>query len=125
MKRIALFTLLAAASCAPASKPVETAVPAAAPAGKSCVSLASIRESKVIDDSTIDFIMRDGRIMRNTLPYKCSSLKFEEAFTYATSLHQLCSTDIIHVITQGGGPRLGAACGLGNFVPYTPPPTSG
>jgi hypothetical protein len=92
--------------------------------GERCIGLAAIRSTKVVDDSTIDFNMRDGRILRNTLPYACPSLGFEEAFTYSTSLSQLCSTDIITVVHQGGGPRLGASCGLGTFVPYTPPPKS-
>ncbi len=89
--------------------------------GETCLSLASIRESRVIDDKTIDFIMNGGKIYRNTLPYACPSLGFEKAFGYSTSLSQLCSTDIIRVIHQGGGPRFGAGCGLGKFVPYTPP----
>jgi len=111
-----------AAACAPTEKPVETAAPAAAPVGESCLNLAQIRESKVVDDNTIDFIMRNGRTYRNTLSAKCPSLGFEEAFTYSTSLSQLCSADIIRVVQQGGGPQLGASCGLGKFVPYTPPP---
>ncbi|WBX85617.1 hypothetical protein [Sphingosinicella microcystinivorans] len=118
----ALAAALALAACSAPEPPAE---PAAAPApeaaiGERCVGLAAIRNTKVVDDSTIDFHMRDGRVLRNTLPHPCPSLGFEEAFTYATSLSQLCSTDIITVVQQGGGPRLGASCGLGTFVPHTP-----
>lgn len=122
----ALAAALTLAACSTPEKtppPAAAAEPAAA-AGERCISLAAIRNTKVVDDSTIDFYMRDGRILRNTLPYSCPSLGFEEAFTYSTSLSQLCSTDIITVVHQGGGPRLGASCGLGSFVPYTPPPKS-
>jgi hypothetical protein len=90
--------------------------------GPSCLSLSSIRESKVIDDRTIDFVLRDGSVLRNTLPNACPQLGFERAFSYSTSINQLCSVDIITVIVQGGGVRTGASCGLGNFVPYTPVP---
>ena len=112
----------ALAACSTPEAPVE---PAPAPVqeaanGERCVGLAAIRSTKVVDDSTIDFSMRDGRILRNTLPHACPSLGFEEAFTYSTSLSQLCSTDIITVVLQGGGPRLGASCGLGTFAPHTP-----
>lgn len=109
--------------CAPPAKAPEPQSAAATDAstGLLCVNLAQIRETKVVDDNTIDFILRSGDTLRNTLPYKCPSLGFEEAFTYSTSLTQLCSTDIIRVIHQGGGPQLGASCGLGKFVPYTPP----
>ncbi|WP_339703219.1 hypothetical protein [uncultured Sphingosinicella sp.] len=117
-----IFATLALAACSTPEAPVE---PAPAPvsetaSGERCVGLAAIRSTRVVDDSTIDFTMRDGRILRNTLPHACPSLGFEEAFTYSTSLSQLCSTDIITVVLQGGGPRLGASCGLGTFVPITP-----
>ena len=121
---VAIASTIAVAACAPTGKrpdaapaPVEQA---ATPTGDACVALSAIREAKVIDDTTIDFHMRDGRVLRNSLPAACPSLGFERAFTYSTSLNQLCSTDIIRVITQGGGPRLGASCGLGRFVPATP-----
>ena len=101
----------------PASNTVASTAPAV-----SCVQLSQIRESRVVDDRTIDFILRDGRVLRNSLPYACQQLGFEKAFTYETSLSQLCSVDIIRVIIQGGGPRIGASCGLGKFVPFTPVP---
>lgn len=108
------------ASCAPqpAPQPQATAAPApAAVQGQSCVDLARISEARVIDDRTIDFHMRDGTVLRNSLPATCPSLGFEKAFTYSTSLTRLCSTDIITVIHTGGGPRTGASCGLGSFAP--------
>ena len=132
MRRPMLVILAAGSLAACASKPtVSDARPDASPipaaslaaAGKAqdCLQLQNIRESRVIDDKTIDFILRDGRVMRNTLPYACSSLGFEKAFSYATSLSQLCSVDIITVIYQSGGVRTGPSCGLGKFVPVPPP----
>lgn len=82
-----------------------------------CIPIASISSSTVHDDYTIDF-KTGSRTYRNTLPYRCSSLGFEKAFSYATSLSQLCSTDIIHVLRNTGGSMdRGASCGLGKFVP--------
>ena len=98
----------------PAPASVETA--AATAKTRSCLDLIRIRESKVRDDRTIDFIMTGGEIYRSRLPYNCPQLGFERAFSYSTSLSQLCSTDIITVIRQGGGPLRGASCGLGPFV---------
>ncbi len=117
---LTIFATLSLAACSAPEVPVEPTPAPQAESGERCVSLAAIRNTRVVDDSTIDFTMRDGRILRNTLPHACPSLGFEEAFTYSTSLSQLCSTDIITVVLQGGGPRLGASCGLGTFVPYTP-----
>ena len=96
-------------------------VPPATPAGKpvDCVNLQSIRETRVRDDQTIDFYLNGGKTYRNTLPYKCSGLGFQQSFSYSTSLNRLCSVDLITVIQQGGGPVQGATCGLGKFQPVT------
>ena len=107
-------------AAAPPPAPRNTVASAAAP--QQCVQLNQIREAKVVDDQTIDFVLRDGKVLRNTLPGRCPQLGFEKAFSYSTSINQLCSVDIITVIIQGGGPRTGAGCGLGKFVPYTPIP---
>ncbi len=95
-------------------------VPVAAPSGKAerCVPLNLIRETRVRSDSVIDFYMRDGQILRNTLPNSCPSLGFEQRFAYGTSLNQLCSVDIITVLQTPGVTR-GASCGLGEFQPVT------
>ena len=94
-------------------------VPAATPAGPavSCIPLVGIRESQVRDDWTIDFRTAGNRWYRNTLPYRCNGLGFERAFSYATSLSQLCNTDIITVIATGGGGGSRGSCGLGSFQP--------
>lgn len=127
---------LAGCATAPASRPTTatagpkrpTAKPTSSPAPvatgpQACVTLNSIREAKVVDDRTIDFYMSDRRILRNTLPNACPQLNSERSFSYSTSISRLCSVDVITVIIQGGGPRTGASCGLGPFVPYTPIPT--
>lgn len=129
---LALLPAAALAACAPqprAATAPSTPIPAAAGqkvAGtQDCVELTRIREAKVVDDQTIDFVMVDGKILRNTLPYRCPQLGFERAFTYSTSISRLCRVDIITVINQGSGVRTGASCGLGDFVPYTPPAKAG
>jgi len=95
-------------------------VPQATSAGtpKSCIPLRSIRASHVHGDQVIDFEMSDRTVYRNTLPFACSGLGFEERFGYETSLNELCSTDIITVLRSGGGGP-GPSCGLGQFQPVT------
>ena len=96
-------------------------VVAARPIGEpvSCIPLHAIRQTRVHDDRTIDFHMNGrNKVYRNTLPHQCPSLGFEERFLYKTSLSQLCSTDIITVLTSSGpGLSRGASCGLGQFQP--------
>ena len=120
---IAALAVLALGGCKQ-SEAQSAAPPSKAPAVKvvgeavSCIPIIQIRNSRVYDDRTIDFEMTGNRLYRNTLPSACPRLGFEEAFSYKTSLSQLCSTDIIHVLDRtGGGLREGAGCGLGQFVP--------
>ncbi len=126
MKRSIIFaaaafaaTAMLGAGAAQAGKD-RKAIPAATPAGKplSCIPITQIRETRVHGDRTIDFHMSGGKVYRNTLPYDCSSLGFEERFSYKTSLNQLCSTDIITVIRTPISVS-GPSCGLGQFQPVT------
>lgn len=116
--RLPFAALALIAAAAPAAD--RRATPAAIPAGEpqSCIPLSAIRETRVRNDRTIDFVMRGRRVYRNVLPQGCPSLGFEERFTYATSLSQLCSTDIITVLYTSPVMR-GASCGLGQFQPVT------
>jgi hypothetical protein len=85
-------------------------------APKSCVTISQIRSTKVVDNNTIDFRMAGGKTYRNALPQSCPGLKFEDRFSYRTSLNQLCSVDIVRVLhDQGGRLYEGAGCGLGKF----------
>nr|WP_232037395.1 hypothetical protein [Sphingobium amiense] len=87
-----------------------------------CIPITQIRSTSVRDDRTIDFEVSSRRIYRNILPNSCPSLGFEKRFGYATSLSQLCSVDIIHVLwSQGSGLQRGASCGLGQFQPMERP----
>ena len=81
-----------------------------------CVTTYQIRNTRIIDDWTIDFEMTGKKLYRNTLPYSCPSLKSEERFSYKPTGSQLCSVDTIRVLNSYGG-RLqeGVGCGLGKF----------
>jgi hypothetical protein len=124
--RLFLMTLipLAAAACAPYDSDARydaSKVPPAQVTGKpvSCIQLYDAKDSRVRDDRTIDFMRTSREGWRNTLPSSCPGLAVQNAFTYKTSLSQLCSTDIIYVLETAGGLRRGAGCGLGKFVPIT------
>jgi len=116
-----LFALsLAFAAVTPPAIAKEQSIPEAVPNGKAlrCIAISQIRESRVRSDQIIDFRVGGRQWYRNTLPQKCSSLGFEQRFSYQTSLSQLCSVDIISVLQDLGG-RLseGASCSLGPFQP--------
>lgn len=111
----ALGLLIFAGCTHAATKDKAEMVPAGEPV--SCVQTNLIRSTEVIDDRTIDFRMNGGDTYRNTLPHSCPGLGFEKSFAYKTSISRLCNVDTITVLYTGGGPRRGATCGLGEFVP--------
>ncbi len=118
MRSLAIASLVLATVAGTAVARVRNTPPEATPIGKAldCVPLRNIRSTRVYGDSTIDFDMGGGKIYRNTLPNSCPRLGFEERFLYKTSLSQLCSVDIITVLSS---PDLsqGPSCGLGKFQP--------
>jgi len=80
---------------------------------KMCVSLRSLRESQVIDDQTIFFKGPGKYAYINRLPRRCSRLAVEERFSFATSIAQLCKSEIITVLDSYG--TAWGSCGLGKF----------
>jgi len=117
MARFALaLALLAVAAPALAR---DRGVPTATPVGKplDCLSTVGLR-SHVRSDQVIDFVA-GRKVYRNTLPYSCPSLGFEERFAYTLTSSRLCSSDLITVL-QGPGIGAGARCGLGKFQPVDP-----
>lgn len=110
------FALLSAGGAVALSSKKPPAPVRAVGEPKSCVTISSIRSTKVIDNNIIDFRMVGGKTYRNSLPQSCPGLKFEDRFSYRTSLNQLCSVDIVRVVHDYGGQLTeGAGCGLGKF----------
>jgi hypothetical protein len=122
-RTLPLLILPFVAACAQAvdsnPAPVEPAATVLG-AAETCIPVVQIRTSRVRSDRVIVFEMTGSKVYRNTLPADCPGLGFEQSFSYATSLTQLCSTDIIHVLQHtGGSVHEAAGCGLGQFVPVS------
>jgi hypothetical protein len=81
-----------------------------------CLSMASIRSTKVVDDSTVLFFHGRGRVYVNRLERECVGLARNDKFTYEVhtgARHaRLCVTDSITVLERMGR---GFNCGLGLF----------
>jgi hypothetical protein len=107
------FVASAASDNRPAPRPAARVVGAPT----SCIPLSQIRETRVRDDWTIDFIGSGKRVWRNALTHRCPGLRAQNGITYETSLSQLCNTDIVYVLETAGGLHRGPSCGLGQFVP--------
>jgi hypothetical protein len=85
-----------------------------------CLSMASIRSTKVVDDQTVLFFHGRGRVYVNRLERECVGLARNGKFTY--EIHtgarhaRLCATDSITVLERTGR---GFNCGLGMFEPIS------
>lgn len=112
--------ILASLAFLAAAAPAADRVPMATLAGeaRNCIPIVGIGQSLVRSDSIIDFVMRDRKTYRVTLPNGCPGLGFERRFSYATSLSQLCAQDVITVFSTAPVQR-GASCGLAPFQPVT------
>lgn len=120
MRKILILPLLGAVAACAAPQPRSAQPMVVAGDPVNCVQTNRIRSTRIIDDQTIDFRMSNGTVLRNTLPNRCPGLRAADAFSYSTSQSQLCNVDIIRVLNTTGGPRTGASCGLGQFVPVKP-----
>ena len=111
--------IVAALTAAPSTARDRNTVPSATVTGpaQDCVSIPRLRHSEVRNDRVIDFMTTARKGYRVTLDRACPGLGFDRAFSYSTSLSQLCKQDIITVLRQGAGLQRGASCGLAPFQP--------
>jgi len=89
---------------------------------QSCVHTDDIHHTKVVDNRSILFYLRNDTVWENVLPRQCFSLGLEKRFGYEVRNHQLCAGSFISVIGQRSpyvpaagfgmqGPDMGAAPG--------------
>jgi len=84
-----------------------------------CVSARDVDHTSVLSDNEILYVMKSGKIWKNTLRKSCPGLGFERAFSETIVADGICSNrQMITVINRG------TPCFLGAFTPYTPPPKS-
>jgi hypothetical protein len=85
-----------------------------------CLSMNSIRSTKVVDDTRVLFFQARGKIFLNRLDRECLGLARYGTFEYRVqsgARHaRLCDTDSITVIEATGR---GLNCGLGRFEPLS------
>ena len=85
-----------------------------------CVPSLEIRQSRVLDVSTILFRLGVRDEYANLLGHPCPGLQVRQTFGYELrGGSELCRGDIIRVLEPAGG---GAACILGSFQPVAKKP---
>lgn len=85
-----------------------------------CLSMNLVRQASAVDDRTVLFHLRDGRIYLNSLQQNCPGLRRNNRFSYnlrtGARIPRLCHMDTITVIEQTGS---GFTCELGRFQPIS------
>jgi len=85
-----------------------------------CVSMNSIRSTRVVDDTRVLFFQARDKVFLNRLDRECLGLARYGTFTYKVqsgARHaRLCDTDSITVLETTGR---GLNCGLGRFEPLS------
>lgn len=62
---------------------------------ENCLKSTRIRDTKILDDSTIVFHLGGGDAYVNRLPHRCGGMYMQDRFSYSTGINRLCNTDAI------------------------------
>lgn len=90
------------------------------PGIKRCLSLVSIKDTRILDDKNIIYYGMGKKIYRNHLPRRCPGLRPSSTYLHKPILGQVCSLDFITVIDGFSSHFFrGASCSLGKFEPIT------
>jgi hypothetical protein len=115
-----LLPLILASLAVPAAAQPAPATALPAPEVRTCLQVAAIKGTNVVNSRTIDITLRDGSVWRSNLRQACPQLGTERAFSYQTGIPQLCAQDVITVIVPIMGRMAGARCGLAPFEKQPP-----
>lgn len=83
---------------------------------ESCIDVYRIKETRILDNQTILFIMHGEIRYLNRLPIRCTGLVLGNGFAYSTTIQKLCLQDSIKVLNTGAA--IGNTCPLGRFIPF-------
>ena len=86
---------------------------------RNCVPTRRLKNTAVIDDKNILFVMIGDKIYHNELPRQCSGLAQSGSFTYGTMVGNVCRQDTIQVLRPNSD-LPGRTCSLGVFRPVAP-----
>lgn len=81
---------------------------------RNCIPTRRLKNTAVIDDKNILFVMLGKTFYHNVLPRQCTGLAREGRFTYGTLAGNLCRHDTIRVLFAGSDMG-GRTCSLGHF----------
>ena len=96
-----------------------TSVRADDDAAMRCVQIDRIDQTRIVDEWSIVFFMRDRTVLQNVLPHACSGLRKTDRIKFDATLGRLCANEFVTQLVDVGRYAPGAVCQIGRFVPIS------
>jgi len=85
-----------------------------------CIYVDRLDRTRVVDERSILFFMRDHSVLQNVLPKACVGLRKSDPIAYDVVNNKLCANELVRQLVGAGVYSRGAVCPLGMFVPIGP-----
>ena len=111
MGTVALALAITAATVVQADDPPNVA--------QRCVQVERIDQTRIVDERSILFFMRDHTVLQNVLPTACAGLRKTDRIAYDVVGGRLCANELVTQLVDVGTYARGVRCALGMFVPIS------
>jgi hypothetical protein len=82
-----------------------------------CIRVDQIDQTRIVDERSILFFMRNKTVLQNVLPHRCSGLRTSDRIKYDVVADRLCANEVITQLVDVGTYSPGVRCSIGMFVP--------
>ena len=84
-----------------------------------CIQVERIDQTRIVDERSILFFMRDHTVLQNVLPTACAGLRKTDRIAYDVVGGRLCANELVTQLVDVGSYARGARCAIGMFVPIS------
>lgn len=84
-----------------------------------CVHVERIDQTRIVDERSILFFMRDHTVLQNVLPRACAGLRQADRIAYDVVGGTLCANELVTQLVDVGSYSRGVRCPIGLFVPIS------
>jgi hypothetical protein len=82
-----------------------------------CIYVDRLDQTRIVDERSILFFMRDHTVFQNVFPKPCAGLRKTDRIAYDVVSGRLCADELVTQLIDVGGYARGALCTIGMFVP--------
>ena len=84
-----------------------------------CIYVNRIDQTRIVDERSILFFMRDRTVLQNVLRKSCAGLRKSDRIEYDVVHGKLCADELVRQLIEVGGYTPGGLCKIGMFVPIS------